>query len=154
MKKILLSVLLIMVLVTLTGCGKKSEDKEKNENTKTEQTTQNEIEVVDDMTYYCTQNDGDDFEVYWYYIDDELVKITETSIYADDDDYAEAKENTKDFKGVKVSRKDGKLYIDMDIKNGGISYYENRFGKGFKTSLDDIAELMTKYDFSCEIEEE
>ena len=145
MKKTIFSLLTLIILLTLTGCSLTSKS-----NTKGDDFDNDNEQEKNEVVYYCKQIDDDDFEVFWTYENDVLVEITETSIYADNDSYKEAQKNLKDFKGVTVRRENGKLYIDMDIKNGGLSYYETvRYGKNFDTSFENIDKLMKKDGFKC-----
>lgn len=143
MKKIL-SFLLCLILIT--GCSKEKEEaKPKEENKEKEPVT---VETV----YRCDEKEDDDVVYYFYYTDDKLTKAELTTIYLDE--YSEIKEEAEEeYTGVKVSKTNGKVLIEIDVLNGGMEYLKGEtvlyYDESNNTSWENIEKVMNKYDFVC-----
>ena len=102
-------------------------------------------------TYKCTKNSGG-FEYYLYYDKDEFVKMTSTTTYSSDDYYEDALDAIDGYSGVTVSRKDGKLYMEVDASKGGNEYIEDVLEDVIgtrDTSYSSINKMMIKDNCTC-----
>ncbi len=143
MKKIL-SFLLCLILIT--GCSnEKTKEKTK------EESKEKEPEVVKTV-YRCDEKEDDDVVYYFYYTDDKLTKAELTIIYLDE--YSEIKEEAEEeYTGVKVSKTNGNVLIEVDVLNGGMEYLKGEtvlyYDESNDTSWENIEKVMNKHDFVC-----
>ncbi len=156
MKKIILSLIVIVGLFTITGCGNSSTSNQKDDNYNLkdiDNDTSNNSSKVVKKTYYCNKVYDDDEEYYLYYENDKLVKITVISIYADNDDYKEAQEEIKGINGLSVTRKNNKLYLDYDMKYVDSFADKQSYFDFSNTSYENMNNQLKNKGFSCTLNE-
>lgn len=156
-RKIFSLIICGILLVCITGCDNNSanDSNKKDSGVNNQEKKEDSKSDVVKKNYNCSLASDDGVLYYLYYENDELVKLTFESIYADNDDYKEAQEDVKDCKATTVSRKNGKLYIDFDVKNGAMSCLvkESVFVDESDTSIKNINGQMHKKGFSCSLVE-
>lgn len=148
MKKILCLILCCFLILGITGCENNNSTENKKENNSLNSNVQEDNDssaTAVKKVYYCTEKDDDDVDYYFYYENNELTKVELTSIYVSD--YSEIKEEAEEeYTGVKVSKQNGKVLVEVDILNGGEAYlygetplYED---ESKDTSWNNISKIM------------